>query len=69
MKKLKEFNLATLEKQGWKLLTFENSLVGRIFKVRYFPKGNFLEAELGHNPIYLWRSVLGSKDLIQKGAR
>lgn len=58
-----------LGKQGWKLRTSENSLVGRVFKARYFPKGNFLDAEIGHNPSYVWRSVLASKDLIRKGTR
>lgn len=36
-KNLRDFNLAILGKQVWRLLTCEQSLVGRIFKARYYP--------------------------------
>ena len=33
-----DFNLAMLEKEGWKLLTNPNSLVARLLKAKYFKK-------------------------------
>ena len=41
-RKLHDFNLAMLSKQGWNLLTKTNSLVSRLFKARYFPLCSFL---------------------------
>lgn len=53
----RDFNLAMLGKQGWRLCTNAESLVSRVFKARYFAYGNFLNAKLGNNLIYVWRSV------------
>ena len=36
----------------------------RIYKVRYFHNCSFMEADLGHNPSFMWRSLLETKDLI-----
>ncbi|XP_074337026.1 putative mitochondrial protein AtMg00310 [Apium graveolens] len=47
----RDFNMAMLGKQGWRLVTNPNSLVGRVFKARYYPQGNFLDSGLGNNPI------------------
>uniref|UniRef100_A0A803PKP8 Reverse transcriptase domain-containing protein n=1 Tax=Cannabis sativa TaxID=3483 RepID=A0A803PKP8_CANSA len=66
---LRDFNLALLGKQGWRLITNEDSLVARIFRARYYPNGHFLTAEVGANPSFIWRSVLASKDLIKMGIR
>lgn len=38
---LKNFNLAFLAKQGWRLVQEEDSLLHKIYKARYFLKGNF----------------------------
>ncbi|XP_060969497.1 uncharacterized protein LOC115713198 [Cannabis sativa] len=66
---LGDFNLAMLGKQGWRLLTNNSSLVVRVFKARYYPHSSFLDAELGANPSYVWRSVLGAKYVVKMGAR
>ena len=42
-KKIHEFNIAMLGKQGWQLLTNTSSLVARIFNARYYPTSSFLE--------------------------
>ena len=56
-KQLKPFNLALLAKQGWRLQMGQNSLVYHVFKARYFPICDFVEASLGNNPSYVWRSL------------
>ncbi|KAM6550917.1 hypothetical protein CsatB_000725 [Cannabis sativa] len=66
---LHEYNLSLLGKQGWRLLLHQDSLVGRIYKARYFPKCSFLEAELGGNLSFIWRSVFASQKLLRDGAR
>jgi hypothetical protein len=63
------FNLAMLGKQGWKLLTNQDTIVARIYKAKYFPKTDFLGARLGHNPSYIWRSIFASQVLVRGGQR
>lgn len=29
----------------------------RVFKARYFPRRDFLNSVVGHNPSYVWRSI------------
>ena len=67
-KNLSDFNLALLGKQVWRLLTIDKSLVSRLFKARYFPKGSILEAQLGSNPSYIWRSMFAARDMVKVGS-
>ncbi|KAM6584214.1 hypothetical protein CsatB_011216 [Cannabis sativa] len=64
---LRSFNLALLGKQGWRLLTNPETLVARIFKARYYPRGTFFSAEIGNNPSYVWRSVLEARQILTHG--
>ena len=41
---LRNFDLAMLAKQGWRLRQDQGSLLYGCFKARYFPRCNFLEA-------------------------
>ncbi|XP_019168926.1 PREDICTED: uncharacterized protein LOC109164834 [Ipomoea nil] len=66
-KHLNRFNLALLAKQGWRLLTNPTSLTARIFKSRYYPNEEFLDAKIGANPSYVWRSILAGKDILTTG--
>ncbi|VFQ67193.1 unnamed protein product [Cuscuta campestris] len=68
-KQLHGFNVAMLGKQGWRFLVQPKALVSRVFKARYFPKSSFLEAGLGANPSYCWRSILAAQDLLRGGVR
>ena len=43
-KDLRQFNLAILAKQGWRLVQDQESLLGRCLKAHYFPRCSFLEA-------------------------
>ncbi|WCJ21653.1 RNA-directed DNA polymerase (reverse transcriptase)-related family protein [Euphorbia peplus] len=63
------FNLALLAKQGWRLLQHPNSLVARVLKAKYYPTSNFLHASLGHNPSYVWRSILNGRAVLERGLR
>lgn len=68
-KKLREFNIAMLAKQAWRLVNNVNPLVTRLMKARYFPQSNFLQAKLGVNPNYVWRSILASQEVLKQGCR
>lgn len=46
-KKLHQFNIALLAKQGWRLMSNTNSIVVRLMKERYYPNSTFLEAHMG----------------------
>ncbi|WOH14698.1 hypothetical protein DCAR_0934220 [Daucus carota subsp. sativus] len=59
-KRIREFNLAMLCKQAWRILTDPNSFIAGFLKARYFPNSNFEEVGLGNNPSYVWRSILAS---------
>lgn len=61
------FNMALLAKQCWRLLQNPQSLFYRVFKVRYFPTCSIMEANLGNNPSFLWRSILSGREVIRKG--
>lgn len=64
---LRDFNVVLLGKQGWRLLQYPEKLVSRVYKARYFPNGSFLNAKIGNNPSYIWRSVLESHVLLKQG--
>ncbi|WOG90771.1 hypothetical protein DCAR_0310016 [Daucus carota subsp. sativus] len=68
-KDLRSFNVAMLAKQGWRLLNNENPLVTNILKARYFPNTDFLNAKLGNNPSYMWRSILEAQEVVKQGCR
>ena len=66
---LEVFNLALLAKQEWQILSNPNSLMARVYKAKYFPYDDILNAKLGSNPSYAWRSMFNSLEVIRKGTR
>lgn len=68
-KDLSAYNLAMLGKQGWKFQTNPDSMVALLFKARYFPTRSYPTARLGHNPGYVWRSILQARFIVRGGAR
>ena len=66
---IQDFNLALLAKQAWRLLHNPNSLFFRVYKSRYFPNYSFMDAELGSNPSYVWRSLLAAREIICEGSK
>lgn len=61
------FNKAMLAKQIWRIIRYPNSLMARVIKAQYFRSSDIMEAKVGYNPSFVWRSILWSCDLIRKG--
>ncbi|KAL0444623.1 UNVERIFIED_CONTAM: putative mitochondrial protein [Sesamum latifolium] len=66
---LKSFNLAMLAKQGWRILSSPESLLSRVLKAKYFSQVDFLNAKVGHNPSFTWRSICAAMEIIKAGCR
>ena len=66
---LKDFNLALLAKQGWRILKNQNSLVYRVFKAKYFAQCSFWEAQVGRRPSYAWRSIMAAREVLERGSK
>ncbi|XP_019168831.1 PREDICTED: uncharacterized protein LOC109164736 [Ipomoea nil] len=63
-KDLKNFNLAMLGKQAWRLLTSPDTLVAKVYKARYYPNTTFLDAKVGGCPSHSWRSIMAAHDMV-----
>lgn len=63
------FNLALLGKQGWNLIQDPDTIISKIFKARYYPRGDFIQAKIGHNPNFTWRSIWYSRLMLVEGCR
>jgi hypothetical protein len=63
------FNLAMLGKQSWKLISNHDTILSQVFKAKYYPKEGFLDAKLGNNPSYVWRSINASQVIVKRGLR
>ena len=59
-KDLKAFNLALLAKLGWRLSKNSTSLTHRVFKAKYFPDCDFVQATIGKHPSFAWRSIMSA---------
>lgn len=64
---MENFNLALLARQGWQIIQDPDSLISRLLKARYFPRSDFLNASVGFNPSYSWRSILKGREVLAKG--
>ncbi|XP_024033484.1 uncharacterized protein LOC112095607 [Citrus clementina] len=45
------------------------SLVARVLEAKYFKKADFLNAKLGSNPRFIWRSIIWGRQVILAGSR
>ena len=57
-RELHMFNLATLARQGWRLLVNLESLYAQVLRAKYFSDGDLLKAKEKSGISYSWRSVL-----------
>ena len=64
---LRAFNLSMLAKKGWTMVKGNDSLLYQCFKVRYFPRSNFLEAKESPNCSHVWRSLMVAMPILQSG--
>lgn len=64
---LEVFNFALLAKQGWRILQHLESMVVTVMKDKYFRTGSFMQALLGHNPLYAWRSIYKAREVLERG--
>ena len=46
-----------------------DSLMAKILKAKYFKHTGFMEAKLGPNPSFVWRSILWGRQLLHEGLR
>lgn len=51
------------------MLINPQSLVSKLYKARYFWQNSILEANIGSNPSFIWRSIHAAKVLVGKGVR
>ena len=65
----KNFNLALLAKQLWRLIQYPNSLQARVLKWRYYRLSNPIEVNKAGNPSYVWRSLMAAQPLLKAGLR
>lgn len=47
------FNLALLDKQAWQFLQLPEALAFQVFKARYFPRSELMEAPVTPNSSYV----------------
>ncbi|CAL1383908.1 unnamed protein product [Linum trigynum] len=63
----KDFNLALLAKQAWRLLSSPDALWSRLLRGLYFPRGNFLSTKKGSRASWIWASLWEAKKVIEMG--
>lgn len=64
---IQEFNITMLGKQSWRLMTSPNTLLAQVLKGKYYPDCDLLEAKIGRNPSYTWRSLCASFVMLKNG--
>lgn len=66
-KKLRDFNVAMLAKQTWRLVNNSNPLVTKLMQARYYPGTDFLNVILGNSPSYVCRSLFKAQEIVKQG--
>ena len=60
---IRDFNLALLGEQAWRLMMEPQSFISRLLEARYFSSGSFEEAGIMSNPSFVWHSIIEAKEL------
>ncbi|KAF7832358.1 uncharacterized protein G2W53_014691 [Senna tora] len=66
-KDLRDFNLALLAKQGWRILQHPESIMSKTLKAKYFNNSSFLEAKAGTAASYTLKSIIQGRDVLKLG--
>jgi hypothetical protein len=66
-KDMRNFNLAMLGKQGWRLMVNPDSLCARVLKGRYYHDGDFLSSTRKRHESHTWRAILAGCDVLSRG--
>lgn len=61
---LKNFNLALLAKQLWRIFHYPSSFLAMILKGRYYWYSNPLEVGKANSPSYGWKSMMAARELL-----
>ncbi|KAI5335887.1 PREDICTED: reverse mRNAase [Prunus dulcis] len=61
------YNKTMVAKQAWRLIENPSSLVERILHARYYSDEDFMSAEVGTIPSFIWRSILWGRQVIDAG--
>lgn len=64
-----DFNQALVAKQIWRIINHLDALIARVLKSIYFSDTSVMEADMGANPSYMWKSLLRGRELIKLGLR
>ena len=65
----RNFNLALLAKQLWRLIQHPTSLLARVLKGRYFRLSTPVDVTRASSPSYVWRSLMAAQPLLKAGLR
>ena len=63
------YNNSLFAKQARRLLHEKQTLFYKVFKAKFFPNCSIMEAIESSGVSYAWKSILYSRDVIEKGAR
>ena len=44
-------------------------MVYRVLKAKYFPRCEFIEASMGNNPSFTWRSIMAAQHIVREGIK
>lgn len=64
---IKQFNMAMLGKQGWRLMVSPESLCARVLKGKYYHNCDFMSATKKKNASHAWRAILADRKVLQMG--
>ncbi|CAN0907190.1 Transposon TX1 uncharacterized 149 kDa protein [Linum grandiflorum] len=64
---LEDFNHALVAKQAWRILASPNALWVKVLKAKYFNKTDFLHANKGSRPSWIWSSLCKVRTVLDMG--
>ena len=67
-REIKNFNLALLGKQVWRLIHNKDSLFYKVFKARFFPSCSIMDEGVKTTGSYAWQSILKARHVIDLGS-